>query len=115
MPCDKSGRIIVQSDLSLSTNPEVFVIGDAACFQENNQPLPAIAPVALQQGQFVGNLIRKQLPVNKRPTFHYKDRGMMANIGRFNALVLSGPLQSSGFCMARLVFCAHLFFNRLQN
>ncbi|CAM4506582.1 MAG: NADH dehydrogenase-like protein YjlD [Legionella sp.] len=110
VPCDKSGRVIVQSDLSLSTNPEVFVIGDAACYQENNQPLPAIAPVALQQGKFVGNLIRKQLPVNNRPTFHYKDKGMMANIGRFNALVLSGPLQSSGF-FAWLAWCfVHIYF-----
>ncbi|MFJ1269082.1 NAD(P)/FAD-dependent oxidoreductase [Legionella lytica] len=109
-PCDKSGRVIVQSDLSLSTNPELFVIGDAACFQENNEPLPAIAPVALQQGEFVGNVIRKQLPVDKRPRFHYKDRGMMANIGRFNALVLSGPLQSSGF-FAWLAWCfVHIYF-----
>ncbi|WP_133137448.1 NAD(P)/FAD-dependent oxidoreductase [Legionella rowbothamii] len=110
VPCDKSGRVIVQPDLSLSTNPDVFVIGDAACAQENNQPLPAIAPVALQQGKFVGNLIRKQFPLNNRPAFHYKDKGMMANIGRFNALVLSGPLQSSGF-FAWLAWCfVHIYF-----
>lgn len=82
-PCDQSGRVIVQSDLSLPMNPEVFVIGDAACFQENTQPLPSIAPVAVQQGKFVGNLIKKQIPVDGRPVFHYKDKGMMANIGRF--------------------------------
>lgn len=110
VPCDKSGRVIVQSDLSLAMNPDVFVIGDAASFQENNQPLPAIAPVALQQGKFVGNLIRKQFPANNRPVFHYKDKGMMANIGRFNALVLSGPLQSSGF-FAWLAWCfVHIYF-----
>ncbi|WP_058533673.1 NAD(P)/FAD-dependent oxidoreductase [Legionella saoudiensis] len=110
VPCDKSGRVIVQPDLSLPMNPEVFVLGDAAFLKENDQPLPAIAPVALQQGKFVGNLIRKQIPINNRPAFHYKDRGMMANIGRFNALVLSGPLQSSGF-FAWLAWCfVHIYF-----
>lgn len=74
VPCDKSGRIIVQPDLSLSMNPDVFVIGDAACFQEKNQPLPATAHVAVQQGKFVVNLIRKQYHVNNRPVFHYKDK-----------------------------------------
>ncbi|MGL5743503.1 MAG: hypothetical protein ACRCXC_13745 [Legionella sp.] len=35
---------------------------------------------------------------------------MMANIGRFNALVLSGPLQSSGF-FAWMAWCfVHIYF-----
>lgn len=110
VPCDKQGRVIVQPDLSLATDPDVFVIGDGASYQEKDQALPAIAPVAVQQGKFVGNLIQKNLPINKRPVFHYVDRGMMANIGKFDALVLSGPLQSKGF-FAWLAWCfVHIYF-----
>ena len=50
VPCDKAGRVIVQSDLSLATDPQIFVIGDAAAYQEKDQTLPAIAPVAVQEG-----------------------------------------------------------------
>lgn len=110
VPCDKSGRVIVQSDLSLVTDPDVFVIGDGAYYQEKDHALPAIAPVAVQQGRFVGNLIRKQLPTGKRPHFHYVDRGMMANIGKFDALVLSGPLKSSGFFAWLAWNFVHIYF-----
>ncbi len=110
VPCDKSGRVIVQPDLSLVDDPAVFVIGDAAFYRENERALPAIAPVALQEGRFVGNIICKKIPADKRPVFHYKDRGMMANIGKFDALVLSGPLQSTGF-FAWLAWCfVHIYF-----
>ena len=109
-PCDKSGRVIVQPDLSLASDPDLFVIGDGAYYQEKDQALPAIAPVAVQQGKFVGNLIRKQIPLNKRPHFHYVDRGMMANIGKFDALVLSGPLQSSGFFAWLAWNFVHIYF-----
>ena len=110
VPCDKSGRVIVQPDLSLTDYPDVFVIGDAVCYREKNHPLPGIAPVAVQEGKFVGNLIRKKIPENKRPAFHYLDRGMMANIGKFDALVLSGPLQSAGV-FAWFAWCfVHIYF-----
>jgi len=110
VPCDKLGRVIVQPDLSLAADPDVFVIGDGACYSEKDKILPGIAPVAVQEGKFVGNLIRKKIPKDKRPAFHYVDRGMMANIGKFDALVLSGPLQSSGF-FAWLAWCfVHIYF-----
>src|SRR5690606_37092685 len=60
---DRSGRIIVNGDLSLPGNPDVFVIGDAAHFKgEKGNPLPAVASVAMQQGRFVGSLLRKDRP-----------------------------------------------------
>lgn len=109
-PCDKQGRVMVKSDLSLPDDPQIFVIGDAACYQEKGQTLPAVAPVAVQEGRFVGRIIRKKLTQDKRPAFHYVDRGMMANIGKFDALVLSGPLQSSGL-FAWLAWClVHIYF-----
>lgn len=107
---DKQGRVVVEPDLSLKEDPSVFIIGDACCYQEKGKILPAIAPVAVQQGKFVGKLIRKKLEGNARPAFHYVDRGMMANIGKFDALVLSGPLQSTGL-FAWFAWCfVHIYF-----
>jgi NADH dehydrogenase len=109
-PRDKQGRVMVQPDLSLPGDPDVFVIGDSACYQEHDIALPAVAPVAVQQGQFVGKLIRNNISGSKRPVFHYIDRGMMANIGKFDAIVLSGPLKSSGF-FAWLAWCfVHIYY-----
>lgn len=107
---DKQGRAIVEADLSLKDDPNVFVIGDSACCQEKGKVLPAIAPVAVQQGKFVGKLIRKKLHKEKRPAFHYIDRGMMANIGKFDALVLSGPLQSTGLFAWVAWWLVHIYF-----
>ncbi len=109
-PCDKQGRVVVQSDLSLPGDPYVFVIGDSACYQEKEKILPAVAPAAVQEGRFVGRIIRKKRIGDKRPAFHYVDRGMMANIGKFDALILSGPLQSSGL-FAWFAWCfLHIYF-----
>jgi NADH dehydrogenase len=111
VPLDPQGRVIVESDLHIKDFSSIFVIGDAA-FLKNNKglPLPAIAPVAVQQGKYVGKLIRKDLVTKNHKPFHYFDKGMMAAIGKYDALVLSGPLQSSGF-IAWLAWCfVHIYF-----
>lgn len=110
IPCDTQGRVIVEPDLSLLQDPNVFVIGDAACYKEKEKILPAVAPVAVQEGRYVGKIIRQKLNKDQRKPFHYVDRGMMANIGKFDALVLSGPLRSTGL-FAWLAWCfVHIYF-----
>jgi NADH:ubiquinone reductase (H+-translocating) len=53
-PTDRAGRVIVQPDLSLPNHPEVFVIGDLAeAKDQHGKLLPGVAPVAIQQGQFI--------------------------------------------------------------
>lgn len=107
---DKSGRVLVEKDCSVPGYPELFVIGDAACVtNKNGTPLPGIAPVAVQEGRYVGKLIGKQLAAPHKP-FKYFDRGMMAAIGKYDALVLSGPFKSTGF-LAWLAWCfVHIYF-----
>lgn len=111
VPLDSQGRVIVENDLRIKDSPEIFIIGDAAYLKNNKGiPLPAIAPVAIQQGKYVGKLIRKDLLTKKHKPFRYFDKGMMAAIGKYDALVLSGPLQSSGF-LAWLAWCfVHIYF-----
>lgn len=98
IPLDRAGRAIVEPDLSIPDNPEVFVIGDASSAKDkNDKPLPGIAPTAIQMGHYVAKVIRKQLPKEKRAPFKYFDKGTMATIGTKKAVVMVGKLQISGF------------------
>jgi NADH dehydrogenase len=95
---DRAGRVIVENDLSVPNNSEVFVIGDAALvLDENKIPLPGVCPVAIQQGNFVADIIRKEIPKEKRKAFKYFDKGSMATIGRARAIMQLGKIKISGF------------------
>lgn len=111
VPQDKQGRVIVKNDLSIEGYPHIFVIGDAsACLDKSQKWLPAIAPVAAQQGRYVGNVIKKRLLNLPIKPFSYWDKGMMAAIGRYDALVLSGPLKGSGFFAWTMWSFVHIYF-----
>ena len=62
---DRSGRVRIQSDLSVPGHPEIFVIGDTASLDQDGRPLPGVAQVAIQQGRYAGKLIRRE---NRWPT-----------------------------------------------
>ncbi len=72
VPVDRAGRVHVQPDLTLAGRPEVFVIGDlAALNDESGKPLPGVAPVAIQEGQFVARTIKGDLAGKPRKKFKY--------------------------------------------
>lgn len=111
VPLDKQGRVYVKNDLSIEGYPHIFVIGDASALLDKNQQwLPAIAPVATQQGRYVGTVIKKLLQNKPIKAFNYWDKGMMAAIGRYDALVLSGPLKGSGFFAWMMWSFVHIYF-----
>ena len=94
---DRMRRAVVNEYLQVPEKPEVFVIGDAAHFKQNETPLPMIAPVAIQQAEIAAkniNSLIKDRPLNK---FVYKDVGNMATIGRNAAVVSMGKFNSKGF------------------
>lgn len=98
VPVDRSGRVIVEPDLSLPGRPEVFVIGDLAAFPHGpGASLPGVAPVAIQQGTCAANNLLATLKGLPRETFHYRDRGIMATLGRGKAVAHIGPLRFSGY------------------
>ena len=111
VPQDFSGRVKVLPDLTIPEEPWIFVIGDAAhCPGEDGKPLPGVAPVAMQQGRHVGTLIERGFAPEDRPPFIYHDRGMLATIGRAQAVAQIGPLHVSGL-FAWLLWCVvHIFF-----
>lgn len=116
---DRQGRAMVEPDLSLPGHPNVFVIGDGAhALNEEGKLLPGIAPVAVQQGKYVAQIIlHKMLPEERRP-FVYFDKGTMATIGKAKAIAVIGKRQFTGWLawmMWAFVHIAYLisFENRL--
>jgi NADH dehydrogenase len=108
---DRTGRLMVQPDLSLPGYPDVFVIGDMAHLKdEQGQPLPALAPVAQQEGRYVAELIHKRLTGQTMPPFHYRNRGTMATIGRYRAVADLGFVRLSGL----LAWFAWLFVHLMM-
>jgi len=84
---DRSGRVVVGPDLALPGRPEVFVAGDLACFRHgSDEPLPAVAAVALQQGRWIARNIRREIDGKERRPFRYLDKGQLATIGRRRAV-----------------------------
>jgi NADH dehydrogenase len=111
VPLDAQGRVIVGPDLSVPGHPEVFVIGDQArAFAPDGKPLPGIAPVALQQGRYVGDLVRENAAPAAREPFRYRDKGQMATIGRSRAIVELGRLQFAGFFAWLLWIVVHIYY-----
>ncbi len=95
---DRSGRVLVEPGLSLLNHPEIFVIGDLANYrQPTGQPLPGLAPVAMQEGEYVARLLRNRLEGKTTAPFRYKDRGNMAIVGRGSAVAYIGRVQLAGF------------------
>src|SRR5207253_8627617 len=94
---DRGGRIKVDSDASVPRHPNIFVIGDTASFTQDGKPLPGVAQVAIQQGQYIASVIADR--VDGKPhlePFRYIDKGSMATIGGFQAIVSIGKIRLAG-------------------
>ena len=94
---DKAGRVLVDSYCNVQGHPDVFVIGDTAAFTSSGKQLPAVAPVAIQQGKYVSGVIKDELRGEKRKPFKYKDKGIIAIIGSHEAILEHGKLQIWGY------------------
>lgn len=95
---DRAGRVSVNSHLQVEGHPEIYAIGDTAlALDPNSEPFPGVAPVAVQQGKYVGKRISALLRGQKseRP-FHYLDKGILATVGRSFAVAKIGKLKISG-------------------
>ncbi|OKH27410.1 NAD(P)/FAD-dependent oxidoreductase [Chroogloeocystis siderophila] len=108
---DRAGRVIVEPDLSIPGHPNIFVVGDLANFShQNGKPLPGVAPVAMQEGQYVAALIKQRLQEKTLPPFSYLDRGSLAVIGRNAAVVDFGFVKFSGFLAWLTWVFVHIYF-----
>jgi NADH:ubiquinone reductase (H+-translocating) len=95
---DRGGRVIVEPDLTIPGHPEVAVVGDvAACPDGKGGFLPGLAPVATQQGECAAANIVRAARGEPRQPFVYRDRGVMATIGRNRAVAVIGGRRFTGF------------------
>ncbi len=108
---DRAGRVKVGSDVSVPDHPNIFVIGDTSSFTQDGKPLPGVAQVAMQQGNFVASLIAARAAGKPHPqTFRYVDKGNMAVIGRFYGIVAIGKLRLAGVLAWFFWLLLHLMF-----
>jgi NADH dehydrogenase len=85
---DRSGRIKVSPDLTVSGYPDIYIVGDLALsLGEDGKPLPGVAQVAIQGGAYAAKTIRaRQKGKKDTKPFHYFNKGDMAVIGRAAAV-----------------------------
>jgi NADH dehydrogenase len=84
---NRAGQALVNPDFSIPEDPYIFCIGDCAYLEDGKgKPVPAIAPAAIQAGNYVAHVLKKDLPPEQRKSFVYADRGNMATIGKAQAV-----------------------------
>jgi len=110
LPRAANGRIPVGPDLTVAGHDHVFVIGDMAFLEQDERPLPMVAPVAMQQGEYAAKAIVKRERGRAVAPFRYRDKGSMATIGRSSAVANAFGIRLSGF-LAWIVWLAlHLMY-----
>ena len=110
-PTDRAGRVLVAPDLSLPDHPEVFVVGDLASVKApNGNPVPGVAPAAIQMGEATADNIVRSLAGKARQAFRYRDKGNLATIGRAAAVADFGRMHISGWIAWLMWLFVHIFF-----
>ncbi len=109
---DSAGRVIVRPDLSVTGDPDIFVIGDAALIKNRDGTIvPGIAPAAKQQGKFVADLIAKRIAKQPAPqAYRYRHAGHLATIGRKSAVIEFPRFKMKGRLAWWLWGIAHIYF-----
>jgi NADH:ubiquinone reductase (H+-translocating) len=93
---DRSGRVIVEPDLSVSGHPEIFVVGDLAAMISGGTPVPGVAPAAMQSGRRAAKNILLRIQARETIPFRYRNKGDVATIGRYRAVALIAGQHLSG-------------------
>lgn len=108
---DKAGRVMVNERCQVPGHPDYYVLGDLAAQQSGDGGmLPGIAPVAMQQGNYVAKRIRRELRGKSTLAFRYRDHGTMATIGRASAVADLGRLHFDGLFGWLLWLFVHLMY-----
>lgn len=110
VPLDRAGRVLAEPTLAIPGHPEIFVAGDLCALQQDGQPLPGVAQVAMQEGTHAAqNVVRATRREALRP-FRYRNYGNMAVIGRGSAIADIGPVRASGLFAWLFWIFLHIFW-----
>jgi NADH:ubiquinone reductase (H+-translocating) len=109
-PLDRAGRVLVEPDLSVPGHPEVFVVGDLAAVTSDGNPVPGVAPAAMQGGAHAARMIMRTLAGNSRIPFRYRNKGDLATIGRLKAVADFGRFRLTGFAAWFFWLFVHILY-----
>ncbi|MEN8144520.1 MAG: NAD(P)/FAD-dependent oxidoreductase [Gemmatimonadota bacterium] len=109
-PTSRSGRLSVSESLRLPGQDRVYAIGDLAAADHEGGEAPMLSAPAIQAGRTVARSIRRQLKGEKPVPFAYRDKGIMATIGRSNAVAQVGRFRLKGFPGWIAWLAVHLYY-----
>jgi NADH dehydrogenase len=108
---ERGGRVKVEADLTMGGHPEVFVIGDlAACLDADGKLMPALAAVAIQQGRCAARNIKRAIANQFYELFRYRDKGILATVGRSFAVAQIGTARFSGLLAWLIWSLVHILY-----
>jgi NADH dehydrogenase len=104
---DRAGRVPVNPDCTVDGHPEVFAIGDMVSLNK----LPGVAQPALQEGKYVGKVIKARLAGEPAPApFKYFDKGSMATIGYRSAVADAFGVRVTGVLAYLMWAFVHVWY-----
>lgn len=106
----EKGLVLVDPFLNIPGHPEIFVVGDIARLEQNGKPLPGVAPVAMQQGDYAAKAIVNRLRGREVKPFHYFNKGSLAVIGRHAGVADFGFMRVHGSIAWLLWLFVHLMY-----
>lgn len=111
---DRSGRVLVEPDLTVPGHPEIAVVGDAAAVPWVGGPqggtVPGMCPGAIQMGEHAARNVLRTLRGEPRAAFRFRDKGSLAAIGRSQAVASIGRVRTAGFWAWILWVFVHVFY-----
>ncbi len=108
---DRAGRALVNQDLTVPNHPEIQAIGDMVAIKDKRgQPVPGVAPAAMQMGRHAGHNILRQLAGKAPEPFWYVDKGSLATIGRHAGIADLRGVRFGGWLAWLAWALIHLFF-----
>ncbi|HXI12632.1 MAG TPA: NAD(P)/FAD-dependent oxidoreductase [Thermoanaerobaculia bacterium] len=110
IPLDKSGKVLVNRDLTVGDTAEVLVAGDLVSFEQDGRLVPGTCPAAIQQGRHAARNILRAIAGEPLAEFRYQDKGSLATIGRgagvadFGRVHLGGPIAWMAWLFIHIFF-----------
>lgn len=110
VPLDRAQRVLVEPDLSIPGHPEVYVIGDLCSLMQDGQPVPGVAPAAMQEARHTAKNILRTMKGEPTEPFRYQDKGSLATIGRSSAVAQLGRTKLTGMIAWLAWLFVHIWF-----
>jgi NADH dehydrogenase len=110
VPLDRVGRVLAEPTLAVPGRAGIFVVGDLCALQQDGQPLPGVAQVAMQEGSHAAHNVLHAIRREVLQPFRYRNYGNMAVIGRGSAVADIGPIKASGFFAWLFWLFLHIFW-----